>query len=383
MTSIPCRLCSSVDVQECLQISHVPKNIQRLLKSDEIARDHAIDVKVRRCSSCGFVQITPMLDNDYYDDYLMTASHSRQMQEFQRDQARDFVTRFDLSGKLVKEVGCGDGNYLMHLQEAGAVVLGIEPSDKFRALATNRGFDVEPGYANHGRMLRGAPFDGFVTREVLEHVPDIHGFLQGIRENLKPGAFGLIQVPSLEKALGYCRYYDFFPDHVNYFTLRTLRLSLEMNGFEVLETRHGMFDEYNIAIVRNPEPDPFSTMQETVSTLGNEINSFISEYTRRGSKVAIWGAGGKGLSVMAAAGIDKDVILVDSDPYKQGMYTPVSHLKVESPDVLRGAGVAAIIITAMAYRYEITHILKTEYRFDGDIAVLGHHLEIIPKEKHS
>ncbi|WP_204308421.1 hypothetical protein, partial [Escherichia coli] len=62
--------------------------------------------------SCRFVQLSDTLDDDYYDDYLMTTSHSNQMQSYQRDQAQDFVIRFDLKGKHVREMGCGDGNYL-------------------------------------------------------------------------------------------------------------------------------------------------------------------------------------------------------------------------------------------------------------------------------
>ncbi|NWO96054.1 class I SAM-dependent methyltransferase, partial [Escherichia coli] len=141
------------------------------------------------------------LDDDYYDDYLMTTSHSNQMQSYQRDQAQDFVIRFDLKGKHVREMGCGDGNYLDHLREAGAVVSGIEPSKRFRALAVEKGYAVEAGYVTADRRLADGPFDGFVTRQVLEHVPDINDFLIGIRRNLKPGAYGLIEVPSLEKAL--------------------------------------------------------------------------------------------------------------------------------------------------------------------------------------
>jgi len=383
MTSAPCRLCGSDDVQECLRINHVPRNIQRLFKVDQLVQDRAIDLTVHRCESCGFVQIYPVLEDGYYDDYLMTTSHSRQMQEFQRDQALDFITRFDLSGKSIKEMGCGDGNYLAHLKEAGAVVSGVEPSEKFRALAVERGFEVESGYVSCGRTLKGAPFDGFVTRQVLEHVPDIRDFLLGVRENLKPGAHGLVEVPSLEKALADRRFYDFFPDHVNYFSQRTLRMALEMSGFEVLETRHGMFDEYNIAIVRNPDAVPFDAVQETVRVLADEINSFIAENKQRGGKVAIWGAGGKGLSILAAANVANVDMLVDGDPHKHGLYTPVSHLRVESPEALRNTKVDAVIVTAMAYRHEITSLLENKYAFSGVIAFLGHHLEILQMEARS
>ena len=370
-----CRLCGQAHLQTALKLARVPRNIQRLFKPSELDQDRAIDLDVLRCPRCGFVQINPLLEDAYYDDYLMTTTHSRQMQDYQRRQATDFVTRHGLVGKRVHEMGCGDGSYLEHLVVAGAVVSGIEPSRRFRELAQARGFQVDSGYVSVDRQLPGGPYDGFVTRQVLEHVPDIHSFLGGIWHNLKPGAHGLVEVPSLEKALADHRYYDFFPDHVNYFSLPTLRLALETNGFEVLETLHDMFDEYNVAIVRRRELPDLAPVQHTVHQLGQDLRSTLQRHRADGRQVAIWGAGGKGLSVMAEAGIQDVDLLVDGDPHKQGLLTPVSHLQVQAPAALRGRDIAAIIITAMAYRHEIERLLREDFGFRGAVYVLGHRLE--------
>lgn len=380
MSANYCRLCGQAGPHTGLTIANVPRNIQRLFKPQELSEDRPIDLPVLVCGRCGFVQLEPRLEDSYYDDYLMTTTHSRQMQDYQGRQATDFVQRHGLQGKLVKEMGCGDGSYLDHLSAAGALASGIEPSARFREIALRRGYVVDSGYVTADRVLEGGPYDAFVTRQVLEHVPDIHGFLTGIRLNLKPGAVGLVEVPSLEKALIDRRYYDFFPDHVNYFSLRTLRLALETNGFEVLETLHDMCDEYNVAIVRNLTAPDLSAIGETVLSLGDELRRFIAGHRRAGRKVAVWGAGGKGLSVMAAAGIGEVDLLVDGDPHKQGLFTPVSHLKVEAPGALRGADVSAVIITAMAYRNEIERTLREEFGFRGEIAVLGHHLQLADAE---
>jgi SAM-dependent methyltransferase len=360
-----------------LAIANAPRNIQRLFRPMDLHLDRPIDLCVLACARCGFVQIEPLLDDAYYDDYLMTTTHSRQMQEYQRRQAHDFVQQHALVGKSIKEMGCGDGSYLDHLRDAGALPCGIEPSARFRELALARGHAVENGYVTATRRLSDGPYDAFVTRQVLEHVPDIHAFLTGIRLNLRPGAPGLIEVPSLEKALADRRYYDFFSDHVNYFSLRTLSVALEINGFEVLETRHDMFGEYNVAVVRNGSLPDLSPLAVTVETLGRELREFVRRYRERGEKVAIWGAGGKGLSVMASSGLRDVDLVLDGDPHKHGLITPVSHLKVEAPTALIGSGVAAVVITAMAYRAEIERTLVGELGFRGDIAVLGHHLELV------
>jgi SAM-dependent methyltransferase len=358
-------------------IENAPRNVQRLYTLDELGSDRPIKLTVYCCNRCGFVQIQPILGEEYYDDYMMVASHSKQMQEYQGRQAAEFVARFQLAGKSVKEIGCGDGSYLDHLKRAGAVALGIEPSQRTRDIALTKGHAVEAGYVSAARLLEDGPYDAFVTRQVLEHVPDIHDFLMGIRLNLRPGAVGLVEVPSLEKALADSRYYDFFSDHVNYFSFKTLRMALELNGFEVLEMRPDMFGEYDVAVVRNPERVQLGMVQGAIETLGRALREFISEHRAGGKKVAMWGAGGKGLSVLAAAGIREIDLLVDSDPNKQGRFTPVSHLKVEAPSALVDVGVDAVIITAMAYWREIHRALREKHGFRGVIAVLGKTVEIV------
>ncbi|MEJ0005348.1 MAG: class I SAM-dependent methyltransferase [Steroidobacteraceae bacterium] len=263
--------------------------------------DHSIHLSVYSCRHCGFVQIPPILEEEYYDDYLMGTTHSLQMQAYQDSQAERFVGEYGLEGKRVIEVGCGDGSFLDHLSAKGALVSGIEPSARFRTRALARGHNVEEGYISADRKLSGGAFDGFVTRQVLEHVPDIHGFLTGIRNNLAPGAVGLIEVPSLEKALKDQRYYDFFADHVNYFSLDTLRLAVELNGFKVLEQYHDMYDEYNVVHVRVADRSDLSAVQATLFSLGSELHDLISNASAQGKRVIMWGSGGKGLSVLAAA----------------------------------------------------------------------------------
>lgn len=374
-----CRLCGRTDASVVLAMPRLPRNIQRLFTPDTLHEDRPTALNVYRCKSCRFVQLLDVLEDDYYDDYLMTTSHSRQMQEYQGDQARDFVTRFGLEGRHVKEMGCGDGSYLDHLAAAGAITSGIEPSKRFRALAVEKGHAVEEGYVTANRQLDDGPFDGFVTRQVLEHVPDVNDFLTGIRRNLKPGAFGLIEVPSLEKALVDRRFYDFFPDHLNYFSQQTLDLACRLNGFRVIETFSGMYGEYNIALVTNDTEEDFAPVQACVSNLSEDIQAFIARNRAEGRRVAIWGAGAKGLSVLAAAGVTDVDILVDGDPHKRGLITPVSHLEVHDPEVLRGYSDAAILITAMAYRHEIERTLLDNFGFRGELAVLAERLEIVRK----
>ncbi len=370
-----CRLCYSTNLEKCLHLPNSSLNISKLLKKTELDQDKPIDINVYKCEQCGFVQIPDTLESSYYDNYLMTISHSPQMRAYQLAQASKFVQRYNLIGKRVIEIGCGDGNYLGYLRDLGTVSVGIEPSAAFRDLAISKGFNVFSGYVSCDHLIPKSPYDAFVTRQVLEHVPDPHQFLQGIRLSMTENAVGLVEVPSLEQAIENSRFYDFFSDHLNYFSQRTLRYALESNGFSVLDLRRGMNGEYLEAIVKvDPQPN-FQTLQESVKNLTQDIDNLLTQARSQGKRVAIWGSGAKGITTLAVARVTGIEYVIDSDPYKQGLFPPVSHLPIVSPEELSKNPVDIVIITAMAYRDEIIDQLRNHLKFTGDISFLGKGLQ--------
>lgn len=364
-----CRICGSIKWSLCLDLPRSTRNISKLLKDTELDNDHPINLKVYKCETCSFVQLDQTLEDDFYDDYVMTVSHSELMNNFQLEQARYFVETFKLENARIIEIGCGDRNFLTHLKRFAPNSIGLEPSMTFRHLAIEKGHQVLSDYVSIHSDLTGSPYDGFVTREVLEHVVDPNEFLRSIRRSLADNAIGLVEVPCLEKALRQNRFYDFFADHLNYFSLSTLKFVLEKNGFKVLELMHGMNDEFNVAIVQKAASNEFESMQQSVDSVCSSIKREIAKVQ---GKTAVYGSGAKGLTILSNASITINEIdyVMDSDPHKQGLFTPVSHLPVISPDILFNDSPDLIIITAMAYKDEIVDKLRTYYHYKGKLMVL-------------
>lgn len=391
MSAARCRLCSSNRLHDVLTLPRAPRNIQQLLSHDQLADDRPITLTVRQCYTCGLVQLDQSPGQHYYDDYVMTVSHSPQMRRYQHDQAAAFVERFNLRGRTVVELGCGDGNYLACLRQAGAIPVGVEPSRPFAELARRHGFPVHESYITPGASLPGSPFDAFAARQVLEHVTDLAGFLTGVRRQLTAGAVGLIEVPSLEQTSDHERFYDFFADHVNYFTAETLAAALRHFGFDCLDVQRGMNGEFLVAHVRTGHhaaqrpaahaalaPHHRLALQSSMQRLIAELRAYVEAHTRAGRRVAVWGAGGKGIATLAAADLTGVEFVIDSDPHKRGRFTPVSHLPVRPPETLASDPPDALVLTALAYRDEIIRDLRTRLRFAGEIAMLDRRLEIEP-----
>ena len=89
----------------------------------------------------------------------------------------------------VLEVGCGNGNYIVAIQEAvGCTCWGIDPSEQMLAISRSRSQQVrfEPGQAET-LAFPEATFDLVFSVDVIHHVGDRTAFYHEACRVLKPG----------------------------------------------------------------------------------------------------------------------------------------------------------------------------------------------------
>jgi hypothetical protein len=197
-------------------------------------------------------------------------------------------------------------------------------------------------------------------------LPDLNLILGRIRDNLAEGAVGLVEVPNFEMILRKKLFSEFTPDHLFYFTKATLRIVLEMNGFEVIDCRKLWHDYIISAIVRKR-----STTNADFYRQQLKIKKILTKYCRPFGKVAVWGAGHQALAVISLAGlVNRITYVVDSSKQKQGKYTPVSHLPIVSPQRLKKEPVRAIIIMAAGYSDEVAKIIRRDFDKKIKVAIL-------------
>lgn len=362
-----CKICNRNNFSIFIKFEKYPKTISYLFNDKDKAVLDFSPITFLKCNYCQHIQIADDMPQEFYEDYIMTVSHSPKMHNFQIDQANQFIKRFDLIGKTIFEAGCGDGNFSEILKDRGCIVFGNEPSHSFRELALKRGLTVDDQFINSNYSNLNAPFDAIVSREVMEHVPDPIEFLFNLRRILKPNGVILIEVPNFEKAIKENRYYDMFPDHLSYFTKESLTAAMLISGFNEIEIHYGMDDEFIYAFAKYKMLD-----NKALESVVRQVETDFHQINLNYKNVAIWGAGGKGI---AALGSQKDVskikYVVDSDPFKQNKYLPSSGLLVRSPDFLfNDRDLELLIITNLAYTDEILNILRTN-KFNKKVMLLS------------
>jgi SAM-dependent methyltransferase len=364
-----CRVCGQrLAGDPLLRFANMPGVAQFLPDTESLDRDVGVDLEVRQCSGCGLVQL-PVPPVPYYRDVVRAAALSPEMGEFRLKQFGEFVRRFSLVGKKVFEIGAGRGEYLALMVQAGADAYGIEHAQASVESCTARGLNVSRGFIDHETdTIAGGPFDAFFILNFLEHHPDPVGTLKGMHRNLAPGGIGIVEVPNFDMMLRDKLFSEFTTDHLLYFTRDTLATTLRLSGFDVPEISEVWHEYILSAVVRKREQLDLSSLREQQARLETELRAYLQRFPRK--LVAIWGAGHQALALMALMNLAGSIkYVVDSAPFKQGKYTPATHIPIVSPDTLRTDPVQAVIVMAASYSDEVARTLRTMFPSDLNVAI--------------
>ena len=243
-------------------------------------------------------------------------------------------------------------------------------------------YRVAEGFAEGDYMYPDGPYDAFVQFNFLEHQPYPKRMLQNIRKNLKQKAIGLVTVPSFEYILKYNGYYELLRDHIANYTEFTLQKLFQDNGFEVLDMRTVNRDTIEI-IVKKADPDELtslryngslidvSALKESYERMNKEVNAHIGHLAETGKTMAIWGASHQGFTLASTTGLGGKVrYIIDSAKFKQGRFSPASHIPIVSPEHFFDEKVDEILIVAPGYTDEIASIIGEKYGKEVKILVL-------------
>lgn len=372
-----CRVCGNdLFAKPLLHYGNMPASAQNFPDAAALAGKAGAALTVCQCSGCGLVQ----LDNDpvpYYKEVIRAAAVSPVLLDLKTRQFSDFIRKYSLRGKKLIEVGCGRGEFLGLLPPLGVEACGLEYSEASVQHCVKNGLKVYAGYPDGktGELAAG-PFDAFLLLMFLEHMPDPNSALKALAANLAEGAVGLVEVPNFDMLVRAGLFSEFIGDHLLYFTRETFLMTLNLNGFEVLECAE-LRDGYVLsAEVRKRGPLDLSGFSGKQTEITAGLNAFIGRFGER--KVAVWGAGHQALAVLALAGLGGKIrYVVDSAPFKQGKYTPATGLSVVPPDALRTDPVEAVIVMAASYSDEVAGLLRRDFPPGLKIAILRDHgLEI-------
>ena len=320
------------------------------------------------CERCFLVQLQQFVAPEHiFSEYAYFSSYATSWVEHARRYTHMAMQRFGLGVRSkVMEVASNDGYLLQHFVAAGVPVLGIEPAANVAQVAIDRGVPTTVqflGRATGQAIARDhGQADLVLGNNVLAHVPDINDFVQGMRELLAAHGVITMEFPHLQRLIEGNQFDTIYHEHFSYLSFGTVEQIFAAHGlllFDVEELpthggslriyarheRHGALTVADaVPALRERERalgyrglERYRGFGQQVQSAKRQLLAFLIEAKQQGKRIAGYGAPGKGNTLLNYCGIRTDFLdfTVDANPYKQGKYTPGTHIPILEPDALR------------------------------------------------
>jgi 2-polyprenyl-3-methyl-5-hydroxy-6-metoxy-1,4-benzoquinol methylase len=303
-------------------------------------------IKVGGCTYCGLVQILNPIDpSEFYTNYANASSLKRE--PHLEKLIGSLESKLPRDAKII-DVGCNDGKFLSRLREIGFEDLyGLEPTKNMSTLAVSAGFRVYNNYLDMKKseeiVVNTGKFDCVVLRQVLEHIENLPDFGSALRNLLKPNGLLVIEVPD---AQAHFDGPDFalWEEHVNDFTLRSLKHFLQTHGLQVIESYTTQFSGVCLTVLSRlfdspsieVEPvsqtvDAFRKWAQCFDSFREQIQAELQEFVSRDLPIAIYGVGSRSsVFLNVTKSMKKISLAIDDDPTKQGKYLPGTSILIRS-----------------------------------------------------
>ncbi|MBV1887965.1 MAG: class I SAM-dependent methyltransferase [Urechidicola sp.] len=168
---------------------------------------------------------------------------------------------FMLSEKLILDIGCGTGDFLVACKKKGWKTFGIEPNAKAKSIAEGK---IESKLFSTIDEIESTTFDCITLWHVLEHVPKLNEYISKLKKLLKPNGLLIIAVPNFKSydAMYYGKYWAAYdvPRHLWHFSKNTIQLLFEKERMKVEKILPMKFDAYYVSLLsenyKNKKPNP-------------------------------------------------------------------------------------------------------------------------------
>lgn len=195
----------------------------------------------------------------YYEstDYISHTDSKRSLFE----KAYHFIKGIALKNKLnlvnncsaikgnLLDIGAGTGDFLLTAKQNGWNTIGVEPSEKAKGIAINKGIK----FSDSTQELESHSFDVISMWHVLEHVPNLEIQIRELKRLVKPNGTIIIAVPNYKSydANYYGKFWAAFdvPIHFWHFSKTAIQLIFEKENIKLEKVLPMKFDSFYVSLL--------------------------------------------------------------------------------------------------------------------------------------
>jgi 2-polyprenyl-3-methyl-5-hydroxy-6-metoxy-1,4-benzoquinol methylase len=253
-----------------LHYNHCPVCKSNQIAKSFTAKDYTVSnemFEVWHCANCTFrfTQDVPTVEHigPYYQSAAYV-SHSdtqeglinrlyHQVRNFTLKTKRNLIqTQTGLKHGNLLDVGAGTGAFAHIMQSSGWKVIGLEPDAIARQNALSK-YNLSLESPDQLYQLKADQFDAITMWHVLEHVHDLHGYLENFHRILKQSGRLVIAVPNYTShdATLYKEFWAAYdvPRHLYHFSPQSMQGLAEAKGFTIKAFKPMWFDSFYVSML--------------------------------------------------------------------------------------------------------------------------------------
>ena len=391
-----CRLCGHQKLTQFLDLGYTPPADTFLLYEQLDEPETHYPLKVLRCDSCMFIQLSYIVPPDilYRNDYPYESSTTRTGRKHFDEFAESVVENYNLTSKdLIIDVGSNVGVLLKGFQDRNCRILGIEPAENIAKIANENNIKTVSVFfspditkkilSEHGKAKV------ITASNVFAHIDDLNAVLECLDILLDDDGIFIIEAPYLLNLLKNLEYDTIYHEHLSYLSVKPLVSFFENNGFEIFDIQevdiHGgsirIFvnrqscrnvsakvtdmisceDDNNIYSIEN-----LMLFSENVKKNRNNLMNLLYKLKSENKRIAAVSAPAKGMTLLNYCGIGTHILefVTEKSQLKINKYTPGGHIKVLPDSALVTEEIDYALLLAWNFKDEIIGNLS-EYRNSG------------------
>lgn len=396
-----CRFCKNSHFKKVFSFGPTPLANAFLKKSELNKKENFYPLDVYFCLSCHLLQLRDIVSPEIlFKDYVYVSSTSSVFVRHFQDFARDITQRFRLNKEsLVIDIGSNDGILLIPFKKFGTRVLGIEPAKNIAKIANKQGIKTLPHFFNTDlakSVLKKYGSVSIITAtNVFAHINDLDELVNGVKQLLHQEGVFIIEVPYLVDFLYKNLFDTVYHEHLSYIAISPLNIYFNRMGMKIFDVQridsHGGSIRVFIAKKESTFEITSSVSKLVISekTLNldhikiyiefakkiekNKIKllKLLNQLKRQNKKIIGYGAPAKGNTLLNYFQIDHKILdyIADDSEYKQGLYTPGTHIPVLSPKKISQQEPDYILILAWNFAESIIKKYRQFYQRGGKFII--------------